>query len=214
MVVNHDALRVAVQPPLIQDIALRFSSDNALSAIRFLFILLVGYAGFLRADEILRIEVCDVKILVDHMLVSVPERKNDQYRQGHIIPVIRSNKVTCPVCSTEKILALLPLSENKNWPLVRRIVKSKSKEYFHPCKIVSYFTIHDEFKTFLGQFVSSVDDFGLRSIKSGAASNPDCRLLNHNIIDRHAGWRHSASKNRYVQYTKNDLLEVTQSLGI
>ena len=79
---------------LIQDIALRFSSDNALSVIRFLFILLVGYAGFLRADEILKMKVCDVKIHADHMLVSVPERKNDQYRQGHIIPVIRSNKVT------------------------------------------------------------------------------------------------------------------------
>ena len=39
-------------------------------------------------DEILKIEVCDVKILVDHMLVSVPARKNDQYRQGHILPVI------------------------------------------------------------------------------------------------------------------------------
>ena len=62
----------------IQDIALRFSSDNALSVIRFLFILLVGYAGFLRGDEILKIKVCDVKIHVHHMLVSVPERKNDQ----------------------------------------------------------------------------------------------------------------------------------------
>ena len=72
---------------LIQDIALRFSSDNALSFIRFLFILLVGYAGFLRADEILKMKVCDFKIHADHMLVSVPERKNDQYRQGHIIPV-------------------------------------------------------------------------------------------------------------------------------
>ena len=102
----------------------------------------------------------DVKIHVDHMLVSVPERKNDKYRQGHIVPVIRSNKVTCPVCITETILALLPLSENKNLPLVRRIVKSKSKEYFDPCKSVSYSTIRDEFKKFLDQFVSICDDFG------------------------------------------------------
>ena len=174
---------------------------------------LVGYAGFLRADEILKIKVCDFKILVDHMLVSVPERKNDQYRQGHIVPVIRSNKATCPVCITEKILALLPLSENKNLPLVRRIVKSKSKEYFHPCKSVSYSTIRDEFKKFLGQFVSNVNDFALHSIKSGATSNPGCRLRNDNIIDRHAGWRHPVSKNRYVQYTTNDLLKVTHTIS-
>ena len=127
---------------LIQDIALRFSSDSALSVIRFLFILFVGYAGFLRADEILKMKVCDVKIHADHMLVSVPERKNDQYRQGHIMVVIRSNKVTCPVCITEKILARLPLNDNKNMPLVRRIVESKSTEYFYPCKSVSYSTIY------------------------------------------------------------------------
>ena len=35
----------------------------------------MGNAGFLRADEILKMKVCDVKILVDHMLVSVPARK-------------------------------------------------------------------------------------------------------------------------------------------
>ena len=136
--------------------------------------------------------------------------------------MIRSNKVTCPVCITEKILARLPLNDNKNMPLVRRIVESKSTEYFHPCKSVSYSTIYVtmricgiySFKKFLGQFVSNVDDFGLHSIKSGAASNPGCRLLNDNIIDRHAGWGHPASKNRYVQYTANDLFKVTQSLGI
>ena len=37
---------------------------------------------------------------------------------------------------------------------------------------MSYSTIRDEFKRFLGQFVSNVDHFGLHSIKSGAASNP------------------------------------------
>ena len=56
--------------------------------------------------------------------------------------VIRSNKVTCPVCITAKILARLPLNDNKDMPLVRRIVKSKSTEHFHPCKSVSYSTIY------------------------------------------------------------------------
>ena len=107
-------------------------------------------------------------------------------------------------------IRLVRLNQNKH----NITVKSKSKEYFHPCKSVSYSTICDEFKKFLGQFVSNVDDFGLHSIKSGAASNPGCRLLNDNIIDRHAGWRHPASKNRYMQYTTNNLLKVTQSLGI
>ena len=140
------------------------------------------------------------------------EKRPVPTRAYHTSDQIKQGYLSC-ICITEKILARLPLSDNKNMPLVRRIVKSKSKEYFHSCKSVSYSTIRDEFKKFLGQFVSNVDDFGLHSIKSGAASNPGCRLLNDNI-DRHAGWRHPASKNRYVQYTTNDLLKVTQSLGI
>ena len=68
---------------LIQGIALRFSSDNALSVIRFLFILLVGYAGFLRADEILKIKVCDVKIHVDHMLVCSRAKKRQEPTRAH-----------------------------------------------------------------------------------------------------------------------------------
>ena len=81
---QDDSGRCKTQLIQTQLIALRFSSDNALSLIRFLFILLVGYAGFLRADETLKIMVCDAKIHVDHTLVSVPERKNDLYRQGHL----------------------------------------------------------------------------------------------------------------------------------
>ena len=42
--------KVPLSLSLVQDIALRFISNNALSVVRFLFILLVGYAGFLRAD--------------------------------------------------------------------------------------------------------------------------------------------------------------------
>ena len=30
----------------------------------------MGYAGFLRADEILKIKVCDVKIIVDYIEIT------------------------------------------------------------------------------------------------------------------------------------------------
>ena len=59
-----------------------------------------------------------------------------------------------------------------------------------------------------------VGEWGLHSIKSGAASNPGCRLLNSDILDRHAGWNNPASKNRYIENTVNDLLQVTKSLGL
>ena len=54
----------------------------------------------------------------------------------------------------------------------------------------------------------------LKSLKSGAASNLGCRSLDSDLIDRHAGWRCSYSKRRYIKYSKDDLLKVSKSLNL
>lgn len=62
---------------MIQDIARHYQSTEALAIVRFLFIVLVGYAGFLRADELLKIQVSDATIYDAYMSIRIPERKND-----------------------------------------------------------------------------------------------------------------------------------------
>ena len=129
-----------VQPkePLSVDtvcrIADHYISCSSLAVIRFLFILLVGFAGFFRMDEIRNLSVKDISICSEYMSVFIPKRKNDQYREGHTSLLTRSHKATCPVSITERLLKFLPLSSESSSPLVRRIVKSKSKEYFHVSK--------------------------------------------------------------------------------
>ena len=105
-----------VQPkqPLKQDsiaeITLSLGSTSAcLADIRFLFVLLVGYAGVFRISEVLSIRVRDVTIFDDFMKVYLIKRKNDQYRDGHVSVISRSRKPTCPVGITERILSLLPV---------------------------------------------------------------------------------------------------------
>lgn len=104
----------------------------------------------MRASEILSLNVADINIYSEHKFISILKRKNDQYREGHKTPLIRSNKVTCPVVITEKLLALLP-HENNQSPLDRRIVKSKSKERFHESLGVCHTTIKNHSITALSQ---------------------------------------------------------------
>ena len=111
--------------------------NGSLAVTRFLFVLLVGYAAFPCADEILRMSISDVSIFPVHMLVSLPKRKKDQYREGHSSYLIRSNKVTCPIPSSQKLLTHLTKCDG-SLPLVRKTVKSKSNEKFHESKGVSY----------------------------------------------------------------------------
>jgi integrase len=173
---------------LVQKITDYYIENSSLAVVRFLFILLVGYAGFVRANELINLNVKDVAIANDHMSIYVCKRKNNQFRDGHMPFVNRSSKVTCPVAMTEKLLALLP-GKAPDAPLIRRIIKTKHVEKFHESKGVSYSTIRDEFKKFLTPLVENINEFGLHSIKSGAASNPGCRSINAELLDKHAGWK-------------------------
>ncbi|CAH3032288.1 unnamed protein product, partial [Porites lobata] len=120
------------------------------------------------------------------MSVFIPKRKNDQYREGHTSFLARSHKATCPVSITERLLKLFPSTCESSSPLVRRIVKTKSRECFHASRGVSYSTLRDEFKKFV-KFVGDIALYGTHSIKSGAASNPACRSVSADLLDMHAG---------------------------
>ena len=103
------------------------STFRELKAICYVLLSFVGFAGFFRIDETRNTALCDVSIHSNHMSVYVPQRKNDQYREGHTTFLARTGKVTCPVAVTERLIKLLPQSSS-TFPLFRRIVKARSKK--------------------------------------------------------------------------------------
>ena len=111
-------------------------------------------------------------------------------------------------------MELLPNTSGASSSLVRRIIKSKYNERFHESKGVSYTTIREEFRKFVSPYVEDINLYGTHSIKSGAASNPGCRKITGELLDKHAGWKCPSSKFHYIKYTKNDLLEVSKALGV
>ena len=163
--------------------------------------------GFFRIDEINSFCLQDVTIKADHMSIYVAKRKNDQYREDHTSCLVRSGKSTCPVSITERIIKVLSQS-NPSFPLVRRIVRSKSGEYFHASEGVSISTLREEFKKYIQPFVDDVAKYGTHSMRSGAVSNPACRRIPGDLLDMHAGWRCPSSKNRYIKHTMEDRLSV------
>ena len=120
------------EPPsvsTVQAIATHFASSASLSDL-CLFILLVAFAGFFHIfGEIRNIALRDVSIHSDHKSIYVPQRKNDQYREGHTAFLARTGKVTCPVAVTERLIKLLPQSSSA-FPLVCRIVKLSLRSIF------------------------------------------------------------------------------------
>ena len=60
----------------------------------------------------------------------------------------------------ENLRAQFPLLSNSSYPLVRRIVRSKSGDYFHASMGVSISTLREEFKKYIQPFVDDVSKCG------------------------------------------------------
>ena len=70
-----------------------------------LVLALVSCAGFLLIKELLLVKVEDIKFFLSHTSISIPERENDQYREGHVVNIGRTGKLTCPVAMTEHLIS-------------------------------------------------------------------------------------------------------------
>ena len=64
--------------------------DASLADIRALTFCLLGFAGFLRYDELSKLKLCDITIYEDHMELFIESSKTDQLWQGAIVVIART----------------------------------------------------------------------------------------------------------------------------
>ena len=76
--------------------------EPSLSEVRLLAICLVGFAGFMRCEELLKLECADVKFKEEGMVLSIRSSKTDQFREGDSLLVGRTGAITCPVQMMER----------------------------------------------------------------------------------------------------------------
>ena len=115
-----------VQPHMLAKLIQKHGQITASPAdLRLLFIVLVGYSGFLRISEILAMEVRRIRLMPEGMSVFLPQRKNDQFRDGNTIYIAKTSKLTCPVSITKRLLQMLPDDGHLCYPAVRRVQNKK-----------------------------------------------------------------------------------------
>ena len=143
--------------------------------LRLLFIVLVGYSGFLRISELLSMKTNHIQIMPEGMSVFLPKRKNDQFRAGNTIHIARTGKPTCPVAITERLLEALPGDRNGCLPVVRRLKRVRGLQTFHELRGISYTTAKDLLKRKLGVFFDDLRHLGTHSLRSGGFPTRDAR---------------------------------------
>ena len=75
--------------------------EAPLSDIRTVTVCLIGFAGFLRLNEIDNLKESDVQVCDEHMELFIGSSKTDQYCDGPWVTTARSSFPTCPVQMVE-----------------------------------------------------------------------------------------------------------------
>ena len=65
--------------------------------IRTVAAALLGFAAFLRFDELVSLHVSEIYFKDNYMNIFIESSKTDQYRDGAWVPVAKSGKLTCPL---------------------------------------------------------------------------------------------------------------------
>ena len=158
--------------------------DVDIDNLRLLVLVLVGYAGFMRISELLKVKYQDVEFHDTHMSIRVPKRKNDQYRQGHVVNISRTGNPTCPVAMTERLAAKAQFAHGSH--LVCRYFRSKAGLRASASGI-SYTRALEILKAGLKPFLGDKFNLGSHSLKSGAATAvASSAQVDSDAIDKHA----------------------------
>lgn len=199
----------ALDVDLVVRVAKKFNTPIAsLSNLRICFIFVIAFAGLMRCDEIIQVTRKHVSLFSDHMTIFCPRRKNDQRSQGHTFYFARSDKVSCPVTITEKLLVKLP--SNPDQHLVCRL-SSNGIGLQHS---ISYSRVREIFRETLSQFVPNPSRFGTHSLKKGGATASYAAGISGGLLDKHAGWKSSRSKESYIRYSTEDKLKVSRAIDL
>ena len=100
-VTKKEPITVEMLDAIVQDA----ERSGSLSDLRLATACLLGFAAFLRFDELMHLRPCDFTITNEMMKIKIVRSKTDQLRQGDEVVVARTKSSTCPVAMMEHYLS-------------------------------------------------------------------------------------------------------------
>ena len=179
-----------LQPDQLQMLVNRFGArDASLADVRALTFCLLGFAGFLRYDELSKLKLCDITTYGDHMELFIESSKTDQLRQGATVVIARTGTNLCPIAMLECYVQMAgtTLGESDSF-LFRGIVQTKKGSKLRDKGWLSYTTVHKSVLDRLEAIGLDRRLYGLHSLKAGGVSAAANAGVPDPMFKRHGHW--------------------------
>ena len=186
-----------------------------LTGARMMAYLLLGYAGFMRVQETLKLKRSDIAFHSSYMSIFIEQSKTDKYREGQTLLIARSAGSLDPVRHVYQYLKAARIPDNSHKYIFRAITVGNGKQYLRSTnKSITYSTIRDLFLQQIANVGLDPKKFGTHSLRAGGATAAANRGLPDRIFKAHGRWRSEDSKDRYIKDSIHNKLKVTLNLGL
>ena len=187
-----------------------FSPSMALDDLQTLTMISIGFAGFLRFNDLAQLKHDHIKFFPSSCSLFLEKRKNDQYRSGNTVWLASSGKITCPVSILRSFISRSGSTPGS--PLFRKISHGHSISF--RSSPITYSRARENFLEIFTRAGLGHLDIGLHSLRSGGASQASRAGVDDESIRRHGSWRSLTSHLNYIQESPSSLLHVAKSLNI
>ena len=198
----------------LTDIYTILNTVPTLTNVRCSTMILLGFMGFLRFDELSRIRYGDISFHETYLKIFIESSKTDKYRDGCWVHLAANNSKTCPVKNLKQYLLLAGLEHDDHY-IFRGISKTKNGEKLRTKNTpLSYTRVRELVLSAFKSIDLPVKNFGTHSLRSGGATLAANSGIADRLFKRHGRWATDASKDLYVQDNIEQLLSVTRSMCI
>jgi integrase len=221
----HDtAKRIASKPvnkkdvvssEMLQTLCTFFAESSDVVDVRDLCMIMLGYSGFLRFNEISNLHCNDIEFKTDHLVLKIRKSKTDIYRQGKEVLISKGSSVACPYSLLKRYMLISGLENHTEEFLFKPAYRSKGKaSLIKKNKKLSYTRAKE---CIVKKLTAVAPDLklGTHTLRaSGATTAANTPGVNDRCLKRHGRWKSDQAKDGYVDDSLEKRLFITKSLNL
>ena len=188
---------------MVRELAL----DSDCFKLRTAVMIAVGFAGFMRWDDLQRIRVGNIAFHSKHMEIQLEKRKNDQMRQGTSVFISKQGQEIGAYALCQRLIQTAGLESEDL--LLSNLVKKKER-WTRKKGSLNYTRARELLQEAVGKAGMDPTEFGLHSLRSGGTTAAAAAKVPQRLLKRQGGWR-SEAVNVYIQETLDNLLAPSEA---
>ena len=208
--------KLPIKPYHLLKIARNNRNKKDLKKQRTITMILLGYAGFLRFQELSTLTLGDLIFSEQYVKIFIQKSKCDQYRSGSWVFIAQTGNATCPVRAIKKYIKLAKVSKASEF-IFRALTYYKSTNSYQlreKNQPLSYTSVREMILNEIENIGINKKFFGTHSLRAGGATAAATFGVSDRLFKQHGRWSSDKAKDGYVESDLKSLLFVSNNLGI